>query len=107
MSRFRLRAGLCRPGITGATRLGSDISYDILFLTLNKWPVSFSPTIATMFRMVFDGARENQDIPNRAAVENISGPVVLRITEDKKIPPAPWSRARKVIANSEFFAAVF
>jgi len=36
MSHFRLRAGPCRPGITGATRPGSDILCDIPFLTPNK-----------------------------------------------------------------------
>jgi len=36
MTRFRLRAGPCRPGITGATRPGSDFSYDILFLSINS-----------------------------------------------------------------------
>jgi hypothetical protein len=39
MSRSRLRAGPYRPGITGATRPGSDFLYDIITLTLNTPPV--------------------------------------------------------------------
>ena len=36
MSRFVIKARVCRPGITGATRPDSDFSYDILFLRLNN-----------------------------------------------------------------------
>jgi hypothetical protein len=36
MSHFPIIAGPCRPGITGATRPGSDFSYDIRFLILNS-----------------------------------------------------------------------
>ena len=35
MSSYRLRAGPCRPGITGATRPGYDFSYNIFFLIPN------------------------------------------------------------------------